>query len=155
MSQELSSIMNVRRCWEPSNRQKRLGDRSGPPLTCWKEHRLGGSVRHGFKFQLCYCLLLRPTLLPPPIALKTRSWMQVVNLGYKPKTHQLGRSSKGRQRYRVSYPAVSIAGSELQSCSWPEAREPRDVSTNTLPSSAEGINSLALQLVLCALWGWV
>ena len=110
--------------------------------------------RLGFKFQLCYCLLLRPTLLPPPIALKMRSWMQVVNLGDNPKTHQLGRSSKGRQRYKVSYPAVSITGSELQSCSWPEAREPRDMSTNTIPSSAEGINSLALQLVLCALWGW-
>ena len=80
--------------------------------------------------------------------------MQVVNLGDNPKTHQLGRSSKGRQRYKVSYPAVSITGSELQSCSWPEAREPRDMSTNTIPSSAEGINSLALQLVLCALWGW-
>lgn len=80
--------------------------------------------------------------------------MQVVNLGSNPKTHQLGWRSKGRQRYRVSYPAVSTMVSELQSCSWPEAREPRDVSTNTLPSSVEGINSLALQLVLCALWGW-
>ena len=155
MSQELSSVMNIRRCWEPSNRQKRLGDRvRAHPWHVGKSIVWGGSLRHGFKFQLCYCLLLRPTLLPPPIALKMRSWMQVVNLGDNPKTHQLGRSSKGRQRYKVSYPAVSITGSELQSCSWPEAREPRDMSTNTIPSSAEGINSLALQLVLCALWGW-
>lgn len=65
--------------------------------------------------------------------------MQVVNLGDNPKTHQLGWRSKGRQRYR----------SELQSCSQPEAREPRDVSTNTLPSSVEGINSGASACPLC------
>lgn len=45
-------------------------------------------------------------------------------------------------------------GNEMQSCSQLEAREPGDVSTDTLPSSVEGINSLALQLVLCARWVW-
>lgn len=54
----------------------------------------------------------------------------------------------------MSYPAVSTVGNEMQSCSQLEAREPGDVSTDTLPSSVEGINSLALQLVLCARWVW-
>ena len=143
MSQELSSIVNMRRCWEPGNRQKLLGDWVRATHSVLERASFGGSVRHGFKFHLCYYLLLRPTLLPPRIALKMRSWMQVVNLGHNPKTHQLGWRSKGRQRYRSERRAVPS-----------QRRGSQGICPPTPFHHQLRVLTLALQLVLCALWGW-
>lgn len=70
---------------------------SGPPMACWKEHHFGVSQT----WVLIPALLLSSfelLPLPPPTALKTRSRMQVVNLGDNPKKHQLGWGNKGRQK---------------------------------------------------------
>lgn len=66
-----------------------------------------------------------------------RSWRQVADLGDKAKRPHLGEMRESK-RYGRSYPAVSAVGKEAQGCSLGE------MSTNTLPSSVEAANSVAL-----------
>lgn len=66
MSQELSSVMNIRRCWEPSNRQKRLGDRvRAHPWHVGKSIIWGGGVIRTW-VQIPALLLSSFETYPPP-----------------------------------------------------------------------------------------